>query len=415
MRLSFSRTRLSPIAVDFGADSIKLLQVIAVDPPQLVAAAAIELPEAARTDMTARAAFIPDAVKQLVADQPFRGRKAICSIPAFHTLVQNLQVPGGADDFEAQVGLQLQQHLNVNPARMVLRSLVVDGLQSSQKQEVVCMAASLDVVMSHIELARRAKLDAVGLHCEPVAMMTAFRHLYRRQGDDQRTTAFIDIGAVVTKIVIAHGSAIVLAKTIHTAGDHFTRHCAKTRGVSFEQAKAIRIQQTQAEPPSSRQDRGAMPQCPLPATAMTMPARSAGLATIAEPGPGSAEPPAQPPVQPPVQVTSQPNPDSPPPDPIAGSDALDCLIDELMLCLRYHRNLFPERSVEKLVFLGGESRDIELCQKLARAVGIGAQLGDPLARLARTGNSRSAPGVDLRRPQPGWAVPMGLCLGETNL
>ena len=90
-------------------------------------------------------------------------------------------------------------------------------------------------------------------------------------------------------------------------------------------------------------------------------------------------------------------------------EVFDCLLDELTLCVRYHQTLFPDRAVEKLVFLGGESRHVGLCQKIAQSLRIGAQLGDPLARLVR-GNGDPGPGVDLRQPQPGWAVPVGLCL-----
>ena len=138
-----------------------------------------------------------------------------------------------------------------------------------------------------------------------------------------------------------------------------------------------------------------------------MPTRSIELTGLDEP--------ARQPAEPATRVADPPNPDVAQLDASTDGEVLDCLLDELMLCLRYHRNLFPERRVEKPVFLGGESRNLELCQHIAQTVGIGAQLGDPLARLVRTSDSSNASGVDLRRPQPGWAVPMGLCLGETNL
>ena len=44
MALGLSKTRLLPIAVDFGVDSIKLLQVNLTDPPQFVAAVAVDYP-----------------------------------------------------------------------------------------------------------------------------------------------------------------------------------------------------------------------------------------------------------------------------------------------------------------------------------------------------------------------------------
>jgi hypothetical protein len=43
-----------------------------------------------------------------------------------------------------------------------------------------------------------------------------------------------------------------------------------------------------------------------------------------------------------------------------------------------------------------------------------AQMADPLARIVRTG-AEPALGVDLKQPQPGWAVVLGLCLSPTDL
>jgi Tfp pilus assembly PilM family ATPase len=98
----------------------------------------------------------------------------------------------------------------------------------------------------------------------------------------------------------------------------------------------------------------------------------------------------------------------------AAGEALECLIDELQLCLRYHQSVFPARPVEKLVFIGGESRNAAICQRIARALRVGAQLGDPLARMVRLKAATPPTGVDMRAPQPGWAVPLGLCLAGRN-
>lgn len=407
MAWKFSRTRVSPIAVDFGGDSVKLLQVVPGEPPQFFAAASVDLPESARTDLTARATFIPKAIEGMLKDQPFRGRRAICSIPAFLTLVQNFQITGAdQSDFEGQIGLQLRQRLNVDPTRMVVRSLPVPAASNGQKQEVVCIAAGRDAVMRYVGIARRAKLDVVGMHCENVAIMEAFRHLYRRKGDDERTTMFIDIGALTTKVVIAHGKEIVFAKTINAAGDQFIRQYAEAHQLDFAAARQAR-----------RAAVGSAAKAAVPATAAASEPQVAVLATRAPTGFAllDAQLAAERRVASP-QVT-------PPPSPAAeaageemfSGEAIDCLIDELTLCVRYHQSLFPDRNIEKLVFLGGEARHVPLCQKIARALRIGAQLGDPLARLVRQGLSRKLPPLDLRQPQPGWAVPMGLCRSEPNL
>jgi Tfp pilus assembly PilM family ATPase len=96
-------------------------------------------------------------------------------------------------------------------------------------------------------------------------------------------------------------------------------------------------------------------------------------------------------------------------------EIFETLVDELQLCLGYHGSVFADRPVEKIVFLGGESRQLSLCQKIAQALRLPAQLGDPLARLIRPQGTPPPTGVDLRQSQPAWAVPMGLCLLPTNL
>ena len=82
--------------------------------------------------------------------------------------------------------------------------------------------------------------------------------------------------------------------------------------------------------------------------------------------------------------------------------------------LRYHDSQFPGKRVDRAMFVGGEARHRGLCQAVARALRLPAQMADPLARIARTG-AEPALGVDLKQPQPGWAVALGLCLSPTDL
>ena len=96
------------------------------------------------------------------------------------------------------------------------------------------------------------------------------------------------------------------------------------------------------------------------------------------------------------------------------SEQLDMICDELSMCLRYHQGLFPNRSVDRVIFIGGEARQKWLCQHVMKVLGLKAQLGDPLARLG-VSNSARTPGLIRGQPQPGWAVPCGLCTAPTDL
>ena len=95
-------------------------------------------------------------------------------------------------------------------------------------------------------------------------------------------------------------------------------------------------------------------------------------------------------------------------------ELLDVLGDEISMSISYHKGLFPDAAIERLIFLGGESRQIWLCRHLTRQLGLPAQLGDPLSRF-HPAVGLETPGLDLGEPQPGWAVACGLCQAPTDL
>jgi hypothetical protein len=117
-----------------------------------------------------------------------------------------------------------------------------------------------------------------------------------------------------------------------------------------------------------------------------------------------------------------------PPTPVAPTDPLAAqarqveqacrepiarLIEELDLCRRYYEATFQNRPVDRLIFVGGESRHKWLCQQVARELGLAAQLGDPLVRMSKVSDVGIESGIDRRQPQPAWAVAIGLSLGPT--
>jgi len=412
MAWGWSKTRYSPIAIDFGADSLKLLQIVPSDPPQLVAAASVELPDQARLDPESRKTFFSQALKEALKSHPFKGRRAICSVPAYQTLVHHLQVSPSDDEsvIESQIHQHLRQRLNVEPLRMVVRHFQVGQVirDGTAKEEVICLAVSREAALGCISMVQRAKLEVVGMHSEPLAILRAFSHLYRRDNDANRVVCFVDLGSATTKVVIAHGTEMKFAKTIHFAGEHFTRSLAKAEGLTFCDARLARIQRVtdgvdqSSVPPASEQE-------PI---VLGPPKRGGGVggSGVSDLSPQSVARAAA--------VTETSTQQSPIVKPAVNNhlgDALDCLLDELLLCVRYHQSTFSNRPIEKIVFLGGESRQVWICQKIARTLRIGAQLGDPMARLVSVNQVRKSVGLDLRKPQPGWAVPVGLCLSEANL
>ncbi|MEO1237752.1 MAG: hypothetical protein AAFX76_13270, partial [Planctomycetota bacterium] len=227
-----------------------------------------------------------------------------------------------------------------------------------------------DRVLRYVELANRLELEVVGVHCDAPCVIRAFAHVGGRAPEDQaRPVAYVDLGAAATKIVVAQGGRMMLAKTVHAGGDAWTRKLASEHQMAFEEAR---------------------------------------LARVAESSGGTA-------VAPPPQATTTATGAGDNDHPDGGCETTECLVDELRATFRHYHSRYPDQPIEKLVFLGGESNRLDTCRRLAQSVHVAAQLGDPFARLSRQNAGPSPMGVDLAQPQPGWAVALGLCLSDANL
>lgn len=388
MGFRWVQKNVSPIGIDIGADSVKLLQIARdAQAPRLIGAGRVEIPQEVGHDPSQHAAFVADAIRQLLRQGKFKGKRAITALSSSRAFVQHVRL-GKCDPsmVEGQLQVELRGRLPMDPSQMVLRHVTVGEVfaDGATKQEVICMAASREFVLRLVSMVRGAGLDVVGMHCEPMAILAAFEHLFEGPSDANHTTLFVDIGSSTTKVLIAHGRQIVFAKTIQVGGENFNRLVAELIQVAPAEARAIRIREA---------EEGVRPQFSAPQGTLQM----LGTVAVVKPAQG-------PKVADATELAER----------VLASETLEVLIDELQLCAGYHGAMFHDRPIDKMIFLGGESRQTAICQHIAQAMRLPAQLGDPLARVVRAPLTPS-PGVDLHRSQPGWAVPMGLCLLPTNL
>ena len=389
MVLSWFSSRVNPIAVDIGTDTIKLLQVEPGKDGQyrLVAATCEIIPDELRSKPAERDSFVGEAIRKATADG-FRGKQVVTCLPSNHMAVQHLRV-GKMTNEELVKALPFEASgkLPFDAGRAVLRHTIAGEVYQNQeaKQEVIVMAAPRDAVDRHLNVLSKAKLEVVGIHVEQNALIECFGHLFKRKSDENVSTLFIDMGAGATHIVIAHGKNMVFAKHIAVGGDVFNRRVAEAVKIDVAKARELRVRVTHRLAQAPRLPAGVVAISggdeqthPLGKQNGTVSTDSVSDEQIAKVAEALAEPVSQ-------------------------------LITELQLCLRYYESIFPGRAVDRAIFTGGESRHVALCQSIAQRLGLPATLGDPLARLVKDAVAKTT--VDLRQPQPGWAVVAGLGIG----
>lgn len=293
--------------------------------------------------------------------------------------------------------------------------------EQEAKQEVILMAAARDAVNQFLALASKARLDVVGMSVEPKVIVDCFAQIYRRKSDAEMTSCFVDLGCAGTRAIIARGTHILFARSIPMGGEHLTHATATALGISQQDAKLLRFQIASDQPaPIPRQNRQEIVTAPAEAAvegaggfavldAAMAAARKDGRAETMVCRAAMETPAAEelPPVGVPAALA-----DKAAQVHLACRETLDKLVEELDLCRRYYEATFPNRPVDRLIFVGGEARHRSLCQYIAQSMGLAAQVGDPLLRMGRLSDVGIESGIDRRQPQPNWAVAIGLSLGE---
>ncbi len=392
MGLSWFASRLNPIAVDIGTETIKLLQV---EPREgqhrLVAAACEEIPEEIRTKTADRDNFVGDAIKKML-NEGFRGKQVVTCLPAGQMAVQHLRMGKmTSEELVKALPFEAAGKLPFDPNRALIRHIIAGEVYQNQeaRQEVIVMAAPKDVVARHLAVLSKSKLEVVGIHVEPTAMIECFSHVFKRAGDESLNTMFIDIGAGATHVVIAFGKAMAFAKHIPVGGDVLTKTVAEALGLDVAKAKETRILVSHQQAQASRLPAGIVG---INADNNTHPmGKQNGL----------------------IHAGTQVSFETAERVMKAVQPSIDTLVTELQMCVRYYESIFPGRMVDRVIFVGGESRHISMCQKIAQQLGLPATLGDPLARLLKDGVTQTK--VDLRQPQPGWAIAVGLGVGVSSV
>ena len=405
MALSMFSSHASPIVADFGSSSVKLLQLSSAEKPLASAAAEIVLPDAVRGQSVDRKfEFYASEIPKVLREQGFKGKRVVCCPPSGQMLVQHMQVVG-SDPYAANEHIrgQLQGQLGIPMQNIVVRSIVVGEThrEGQSKAEHIVFAIAREDVMRYVEFFRKLKMQIVGVHNELQALIYAFEHINMRAADSEVATLYVDLGWGSTKVAIGHGKNIVFAKSIALGGRHFDNLVAQSFGCDIVTARARRIsevllplrQRTAPTAAEVRQTANELGGLAILRAGQAIAETDERIATQRESQPSSLQQldalhatmvvggdrrggEAHPTVAVGVPVGTGPLRMS-----VDFTELLESLSDELSMCARYHSACFGSRAIERVIFLGGEARQIGLCQYLAEGLHLTAKAGDPLARL----------------------------------
>ncbi|MBS3820857.1 MAG: type IV pilus assembly protein PilM [Planctomycetes bacterium] len=346
-----------PIGVDLGSSSAKLVQLRSTrNGHELAACGRVEIPLHIRRDPIGRLGFFAHRLPRLLKSGGFKGHRCVLGLPAENTFVRHVKIPNVSEkDTEAAVMRAAQRELPYPVREAVIRHVVAGEVYSDgeTKREVIIVAIPMSTMEAYLEMTNRAGLEVAGVNIEPMAIVECFTSLFAGENeDDDAPVLYVDLGASSTQVVIAHGTSVVFARNMPRGGNQVYEALAEELNLSLETAHSLRQHPELMEALDGQSVEDVLARCVTP--------------------------------------------------------WLQAMHNEIDRCLQYHATVFRSvSSVKRVIFTGGGAQDKMLCQGIAKALKLPAQIGDPLVGLSigkdvTIANSESG--------QPDLAVGVGLSL-----
>jgi len=356
----------SPIAVDLGATSIKMLQLQGSSASPAVAAGGqfilpADLPESG----TERREALVDGLQRLLAASPFRGRKVVSCLPDQTVQYKNIRMPSmppaeraQAVRWEATDRFQLGEqdrveHLEAGNVRV----------GEETRDELILMAVTDDRLREHIDVLTAAGLNPIAIESTPVALARCFGRFVRRDSDQQQVRVILDIGGASSKVVILRGRAVAFFKPIDVGGRHLDQAVADHLELQTDEAAELRRKVVAPRSQAEESD----------AQLFGSTRRENVHRAVFE----SVRP------------------------------VINELANEVGLCLRYYSVTFRGSRPGRIELIGGEATQVQLAEALAEQLQLEVTSAQPLDNVDLSGEQIT---IERRATQGLWATALGLAL-----
>jgi type IV pilus assembly protein PilM len=347
-----SKRRYSPIGIDVGGRSVKLVQ-LSGDRSRLVEAARVELPPATTQPTPEEAATrVSEAIHKGLEGRSFHGRDVVVCLSDKHLFLQSVRVPKQAgQQLDKLVAQEAAARLPYPIADAEIRFLESADVRQGETtlREVIVFACPRTVLHQSLEACQQARLNPVAVDVEPAAIVRSYAGQYRRDEDRQSRSLVVHMGYHRTAAMIAQGDELLFVKYIDVGGQHLDAAVATYLKMDLQEATALRRHSG---------DRRADMQDPEIARSLSQAVR--------------------------------------PP--------LERLAAELAMCVRYHSVTFRGQPIVRLVLGGGEATQ-QVLETIGKQLELPCELSDPF---------RSFPTVPNLGRKGQWDVAAGLAMRDLN-
>lgn len=350
--ISFSRQKPHPIGLQLGPRSATLVQLVGKpDQLEVHSLAHGEIPLRDELSAEEQDQEIAAALRKLLIDHHFKGRRVVSCLGAEQLFVQNVRLPQlPAEEVEKVVRWEAEERLPYPVNDAEIRHLLAGNVRqdSSMKQEVILLACQRAMIDRHVRLLELAGLTPDAVDIEPCAALRCLRRPLTPAEVVERR-AYLNLDDSATTVMFSDGPQILFLKYIAIGGRTLDQAVARQLDLRLDEAARMRS---------------------VVNAAVELDADDEVHRSVID----------------------------------AIRSHLETMTTEIEHCLRYYKVTFRGKAITQMVVTGSEATPW-LVHYLGERLGIPCQIGNPFASLGRWPTSTGA----LERPWR-WTTAMGLSM-----
>lgn len=355
---------VTPIGLDIGSSSIKMVQLSTGGNLSVVASGQYALPEDVLPNDESYRSVVIEGIGKLFESSPFKGRQVVATVPNRILQYKNVRMPQmpPAEQAEA-VQWEAVERFQLDDKPATVQYLNAGEVRHGQdvKDEVILMAAMQQAIDDHTRMLVDAGLDLIALEPMPIAVARSFARLLRREADQNEVRVCVEIGRSGSNVIILRGSRVMFFKPVDIGGTQINNAVAEHLDLSVADAAELRRKLAEAgedETPDTEQ---------LFGSTRRENVRRAVFEAVR---------------------------------PIIGD-----LANEVGLCLRYYSVTFRGQRPNQVLLTGGESHDPTFQTLMGDQLEADVQLFDPLDGIDLSSNQVA---IERRGRRTEWTVAAGL-------
>ena len=245
------------IGLDVGSTAVRAAEITSGDPPVLVRAAQVPIPEGAVENGEVRdVGRVAQAIGDLWERGGFKGKQVSMGVANQRVVVREVTVPSlPQKELRQALPFQVQDLIPIPVDDAVLDYDILAEVEQegAAMLRLLVVAAQRDMLNRLVEAAQQAKLDPVGVDLVPFALIRA---VGREDGlgldqSEAGGEAIVDIGADVTNICVHERAVARFVRILPSAGRDVTTAVAGQLGISADEAEALKRGQSSTGGPDA--------------------------------------------------------------------------------------------------------------------------------------------------------------------